>query len=250
MKPFADPGYSGSGQGAPVGARHRFWHHVRQTAALATAALVLSGCFDSIADGLRPQERFEALEQTEEFRLSPPSRSFVHAPEALIMMERSLGSSIEQHISLPNDTVIRGDNVLYLRARAGRETNIGLLQLQEFLTRMGGPPDPFERITESDLVNATDELGTYFFAERRVGTETVCVVAIRRLQHGARTLPRGADALDVLLRNCVRGSRADALEPIGARRLAVGAGAGIDGGALQTLSPHAAPQGFTSRPMR
>jgi hypothetical protein len=213
--------------------------------------VLLTGCIGGISDGLRPQERFDALEQTEEFRVAPASRSFVHAPEALIMVERSLGSSLEQQLSLPNDTVIRGDNVLHVRARAGRETNIGLLQLQEFLTRMGGPPEPFDRITEGDLVNATDELGTYFFAERRVGVDTVCVVAIRRLQHGSRALPNGADAMDVMLRNCVRGTRAEALEPIGARRLAVGpGGAELAGGAVQTLSPHAAPQGFTTRPLR
>lgn len=210
---------------------------------------MLAGCIGSLSDGLRPQERFDALEQTEEFRLSPATRAMVYAPEALIMVERNLGSSVEQQLNLPNDTVIAGDNVLHVRARAGRETNIGLLQLQEFLTRMGGVPTPFDRITESDLITASDELGSYVFAERRVGVDTVCILAIRRLQHGSRVLPRGADALDVMLRNCVVGTRAQALEPISARRLAVGAGGAVAAsGPLQTLSPHAAPQGFAPRP--
>jgi hypothetical protein len=107
---------------------------------------------------------------------------------------------------------------------------------------MGGTPEPFDGLADRDLNTGTDSLGPYFFAERRLGADTLCVLAIRRLDSSARPLPVRADALDVMLRNCVRGSREEALAPISAARLAVGASGG-----LLNLSPHAAPQGFGER---
>lgn len=200
-------------------------------------------------DGLGTEQRVEEREVTEEYRIAEVTRAFVHVPDALILVERNLGSSVEQQLSLPNDTTVRGDNVLMVRARSGRETNITLLQLNEVLERMGGVPTPFDGLRESDLNSGTDSLGSFVFAERRIGADTICVLGLRRLTHASRPLPRGADAIDVMLRNCVRGSREQALAPMGAERLSMTAVAAIDPRApgYLTLSPHAAPIGPAPR---
>jgi hypothetical protein len=210
------------------------------------APIALAGC---MPDGLGTEQRIEEREVTEEFRLADVSRAFVHVPDALILVERNLGSSIEQQLSLPNRTTVRGDNVLMVRARSGRETNVTLLQLNEVLERMGGVPDPFDGLRESDLNSGTDSLGSFVFAERRIGADTICVLGLRRMTHASRPLPRGADAIDVMLRNCVRGTRAEALAPLSAERLSMAAVSAIDPRApgFLTLSPHAAPSGSASR---
>ncbi len=62
---------------------------------------------------------------------------------------------------------------------------------------------------------------------------------MRRLSVGARPLPRGTQALDVMMRNCVNGTVQEALAPMSERALAVTGAVG----ASQTLSPYAAPRG-------
>ena len=67
-----------------------------------------------------------------------------------------------------------------------------------------------------------------------------CVLVMRRLGIGARPLPRGTSALDLVMRNCVVGSVEQALAPMGERALGV---SGSAQGTVRSLSPYAAPQG-------
>jgi len=182
----------------------------------------------------------ETLENTVEYTVVPATRAMVNAPNALVVFERNLGGAIEQRIVLPNDTAVRGDNVLHIRAQTGDSARLEEFNFEEIEARFGGLPAPFERLTVSSLNSGTDALGTYVYGRETLGTSTVCVLVLRRLGVGARPLPRGTSALDVVMRNCVNGSVEQALAPVSERALSV---TGSVGGTNYTLSPHAAPRG-------
>ncbi|PQO22992.1 hypothetical protein C2I36_10195 [Rhodobacteraceae bacterium WD3A24] len=210
------------------------------------AVLMLGGCLNGAFNTTRD---IDVLEDTSQFRMAPVSRAYVLAPEALLMLQRRLGGAVEQRIALPNFTTVPGDNMLVVRAQTSQAINVNTFQLEEFLARMDGPPPPFSEIDDSALQTGEDDLGPYFYAERRVGVDTLCVLVLRRITQAARPLPEGAGALDVMLRNCVQGTTQDAMEPISGRRLAA---APVSGGdprnpSFYTLSPHAAPQGTAER---
>ncbi|PWE28715.1 hypothetical protein C4N9_12100 [Pararhodobacter marinus] len=215
----------------------------------ALAALaVLAGCAqqsgDAAAGGIYRffnsdrNPEMETLESTVQFAVVDPSRAMVNAPQALVVLERNLGVAVEQRIVLPNNTAVRGDNVLLVRAQTQRSAELTRLDFDEIATRFGGLPTPFERLTESSLRSGSDSLGSYVYATESAGPSTVCVLVLRRIGVGARPLPSGTQALDVVMRNCVNGSVDEALSPMSDRALAVGGAQGT----IYTLSPHAAPR--------
>ena len=165
--------------------------------------------------GLPATETIEAAEATAEYRMSHPSRALVNAPSALLVLERNLGSSHEQRITLPNATSFRGENVLILRAQTASSASRSRFSLEEMLPRFGGAPSPFTSISDADLMVSEDRYGTFVYTSRRMAEGQVCVLAMRRAETGARPLPRGSTALDMMLRNCIHGSVAEALAPIG-----------------------------------
>ncbi len=179
----------------------------------------------------------ETMEHTVEYSVVQASRAMVHAPNALLVLERNLGPAFEQRIILPNDTAVRGDNVMQLRAQTDDSVRLNEFNFEEIVARFGGLPSPFERLTTSLLLSGQDNLGTYVYARENLGTNTVCVLALRRMTVGVRPLPRGSQAMDVMLRNCVVGTVDDALAPLAARGLATGSSG------QRMLSPFAAPQG-------
>lgn len=182
----------------------------------------------------------ETLETTVEYTIVPPTRAMVNAPEALVIFERNLAGAIEQRIVLPNATTMRGDNVLHVRAQTADSARLEEFRFDDIALRFGGLPSPFERLTEGSLNSGSDALGSYVYARETVGTNTLCVLVLRRLGVGARPLPRGTQALDVMMRNCVTGTLQDAMAPMSDRALSVG---GTAQGTVYTLSPHAAPRG-------
>lgn len=181
----------------------------------------------------------ETLEQTVEYVLVPPTRAMVSAPDATLLFERTLGNAVEQRIILPNQTAVQGDNVIHVRAQTSSSADLSRFNMAEVSARFGGLPAPFERLSEGALTSGNDSLGTYVYARENVGANTVCVLVLRRMGLGARPLPRGTQALDVLMRNCVNGSLEQALAPMSARALAVTGTVG----STNTLSPYAAPGG-------
>lgn len=223
--------------------RRRVWMGL---AALAVAA----GCSQSQGDrtstglyrfmGSQRNPNIEVLENTVEYAIVPASRSMVHAPDALIVFERNLAGAIEQRIVLPNPTAVRGDNILHIRAQTADSARLEEFNFDEIAARFGGMPAPFERLTDSNLTSGRDALGSFVYARESVGTNTTCVLVMRRLGVGARPLPRGTSALDVVMRNCVNGSVDQALAPMGERALGV---TGSAQGMIRSLSPYAAPQG-------
>lgn len=206
------------------------------------AQLALSGCANLARDYLRwPNE----VEDQTDYKISTPKRAWVNVPQMTMVIQRDLFPyGVEQTISLPNQTNVMGDNQITLRTRqsAGGE---GRLRYEEFMRRVGGPPVPFKDVNAGELLMGEDSLGPYFWAERRIGSSTFCVMALRRISLGARQLPGKADAMDVMLRNCVIGTVDLALLPIMDTSLGVArSGSGGVGGSSRLLSPLAGPSVF------
>lgn len=181
----------------------------------------------------------ETLENTVEYTLVPATRAMIYVPDALLVLERNLGGAVEQRIVLPNATAVRGDNLVLIRAQNARSARLDQFSMDEIATRFGGLPAPFTQLNEGALNSGTDPLGSFVYASETLGTNTVCVLVMRRMGVGARPLPQGASALDVIMRNCVNGTVQEALAPTSARALAVSG----TPGASNSLSPYAAPGG-------
>lgn len=227
-----------------------FHRALRAIGGLTLAGTVLVACTEAASDRSRntvmrmfnPDHRpeLQILEQVTDFALVPPSRAMVHAPDALLVMQRSLGGALEQRIVLPNATALRGDNTIQVRAQTRSTARLNEFSIEDVTARFGGLPAPFAELDATSLRSGRDDLGAFAYATEEVGTQTVCVLVMRRLTGSARPLPQGAEALDVVMRNCVPGSAEEAMAPLGARALAVG---GAPQRTIHTLSPHAAPRG-------
>lgn len=199
---------------------------LRSVLACAAVAALASACDTSGVQrsfGMPSTERLERAEATQEYRIVRSARAFVNAPHALLVLERDLGSAIEQRITLPNATSLPGENKIRLRVQSGRSASTTRLSLTEIMARFGGVPAPFTNLSEGDLMVSEDRYGSYVYATRRISERMVCVLAVRRVEAGARPLPSGSTALDLMLRNCVDGSVQDALMPIGDRAFGLGA---------------------------
>ncbi len=159
------------------------------------------------------------------------------------MVQRKVGGASEQMIGLENSTTLEGDNLLLLIARVPEGLSAGRFTLDRLLDRVGGPPSPFTRVNDNSLRSATDGVGTYFWLEYSAGSQVNCVLAFRRMQGNSRVLPRGTNAMEVLLRNCVIGTVDEALAPIREPQISLGAIANTSApnGGNRMLSPLAAP---------
>ncbi|WP_124110546.1 hypothetical protein [Palleronia sp. THAF1] len=186
--------------------------------------------------------RSERIETTQ-YRMMPAGRAWLYVPGGLLTLERDLGHVQEQRIALPNQTTMDGDNLMLLRTRKAQGRSRGRLKLETFLSESGGLPAPFETAKHGQMQIAEDALGPYFFLSKAMGPGVTCVLAIRPIAGSSRMLPNGADAVDVMLRNCVPGDQMQALEPIKAAALGRAVGVTADGGQapLHTQSPFAAP---------
>lgn len=204
---------------------------------VALGVLAACGVAEMVApSGSDARVSLDVIEDTSQYQIVPASRAFISAPSASMVFERPLGRGAEQLIALPNDTSVAGDNQILVRAQTASTINLARFDLAQVLERFGGAPYPFQRVTNAQLETAQDALGSYVYATERLGTDTICVLAIRRLTVGARPLPRGTDALDVVMRNCVQGSVQAALDPVSARGISQ---SGAGGSYAQT--PFAGP---------
>lgn len=188
------------------------------TAAVLAAGLVLAACHG--VPGIAPTT--ELAEALNEYRIVPSTRAYINTPSALLVMERDLGTTFEQRVTLPNNTALAGENLILLRAQTPRSASGTRLVLRDVLAQFGGTPTPFTNITESGLTARSDTYGDITYTVLRPGGDLTCVLAFRRSQIGARALPRGTSSLDIMMRNCVSGSVEDALAPIGPNAFGVG----------------------------
>jgi hypothetical protein len=216
-------------------------HILRRPHALALLCLTaLAGCGFPY---LTVPPTLAKTEETTQFVRVPSRAAWVNAPTAMVVTERGLVDSREQRIGLPNTTTVTGDNVLILRARKPGVNETGRLVFGEFMKRVGDAPAPFAGLEPGELRSAEDGLGTYLWAEKRMVSGAVCVLALRRMTNGTRQLPGNYQVVDAMLRNCVDGSVEEALRPmttsyIGYRQGDTG---GAPQGASRMLSPLAAP---------
>lgn len=227
----------------------RVWRWRRASMATALAGVVAAcapGPDDELMGGVMRLFSGEArpdiavLERTTEYAIIPASRALVHMPDAILVMQRSFGEAVDQKIVLPNDTALRGDNTIRLRAQTRATARLHEFSYSEIIARFGGLPAPFGDLTESNLRSGRDALGSYVYATEAVGVDTSCALVMRRLTGAARPLPRGTQALDIVMRNCVQGSKEKAMAPLRERALGVSGGSQRD---IHTMSPHAAPRG-------
>lgn len=212
-------------------------------------AAILTGCAEiGIAPPTPPVSRTKMLE-TAQFRMVPASRSWIYAPDGLLTLERDIGAGKEQRIALRNDTAIRGDNIVIMRSRKPGLLRAGRFDLQGFLDQVGGVPYPFETLSNRNMQTATDDMGSYFYAQKSMGPDVTCVLAIRSLGSDSRLLPNSADAVDIMLRNCTTKGRGAAIAPIQAARLGRVPGVTPEQEriTLHSLSPFAAPKSAAGR---
>ncbi|MCB5411100.1 hypothetical protein [Pseudogemmobacter faecipullorum] len=202
------------------------------------ACSLLAGCgFDPVNLVVNQKE----VEEQTPYVAVPNQQAWVNPGAVTFVMQRGLLGGSEQRIGLRNALEIPGDNQMVLRSRAGNLA-AARFRFEEFMTRVGGAPAPFEGITSGDLLTAEDEFGVYHWAEKNFGSDITCVFAVRRLTSAARDLPGEALVLDIMLRNCLRGSSAEALAPIAPESIGFSARAAapVPHG-TRLLSPLAAP---------
>ncbi|SHJ48138.1 hypothetical protein SAMN04488012_11039 [Palleronia salina] len=207
-------------------------------------ALALSGCMPTALSSNRTiQQRME----TTQYRMVDTQRAWLHVPQGLLTLERDLQGVREQRIALPNDTSLSGDNFVLLRTRGGGALRGARFDLERFVELSGGAPYPFRSLSNRNMRTGSDALGAFFWTEQAMGPGVTCVAAVRSLDRSARPLPGRAAAVDVMMRNCVRGDARAALAPIRAETLsatpAAGAGATAAAPTLRNRSPFAAPTG-------
>ena len=237
MSTMSDPSH----RRASVRAKDRFAGWIKPWRMALVAMLGVAACATAPVLG---SLGLDVLQSSQQFVTTRLDQSWAAPRGALIAIQRSLGVEQEQIIGLVNDTTIDGDNFLWLRARVPDGRAAGRFNLNDFLSRTEGVPVPFSAVSDQDLRQGTDTLGTYFYLEYRTGGQTNCVLAFRRIDGASRLLPRGTNVLEVMLRNCVQGSIDVALAPITDRQIGVGAVAGVQtaAGGTRMLSPLAAPE--------
>jgi len=180
------------------------------------------------------------LREQTPFTPVPVSQSWINAPSIVMVMQRGLRGESEQRVALANSAAVPGENVIIMRTQS-RTGRAGRLDYDEFIRWAGGTPAPFGALRSGDLLSGDDDTGTYFWAEERIGSDTLCVLGLRRLTSAQRLLPAGATTLDILVRNCVRNTLEEALSPLKAGSVSTAPVAGATVGASRVISPLAAP---------
>lgn len=213
------------------------WLKLRLAFVLVTGAILLSSC------AIGPNGQLLSKKQVEELiplHAVPVGNAWISTPDAELVFQRDLGFGAEQRISLRNQTVVPGDNLIVLRTRSGLRPS-AVLRFEEFMHRVGDVPFPFENITPGELVTTSDELGSYLWAEERFAADTICVFGIRRVNSSMRQIPNGDEVMDVMLRNCVVGNAEEGLRPIIAQSVGSPALARSGDNESRLISPLAAP---------
>lgn len=230
---------------AATSTEHRLAHRLRRAAATLTglvALSVLAGCI-MLPD---PRDYLMRRDQAEErisWYMVSPQRAWVNAEGRGVVLQREVQLDAEQRIQLQNPSLVPGDNLLALLARE-TQPGVGRMRLEEFRTRIGGWPAPFETMESGELAHGSDTLGDYFWAERRFGADTLCVLGVRRVSSAQRQVPGGRDALDIMLRNCVTGTAEAALRPLMDHSIGYVPAAMTPDGGSRMLSPLAGPTAY------
>lgn len=181
--------------------------------------------------------------QTSAFVQAQPSEAWVSVPSARLVLTRSGTEWREQKILLANETVLPGDNFVFLRAVApGLSMQTRLFDMDSVIAAAGGVPEPFTRDDLRFLKSTSDAAGDLVYAASNNGAGVSCVLAFRGLGAGQRALPGRAERLEIMMRNCVEGPEEDALDELAPALLGFGGPPPTGTGNLTTtLSPLARP---------
>lgn len=210
-------------------------------AALAVALALVAGCSNwpfplTRTDVMLPRE----FEEQASFVPIARQQAWINPPGLRFAMQRGLVNGSEQRLLLENLTAVKGDNLIVLRSRNA----FGFaerLRYGDLLRRVGGLPPPFAHMKSGDLTAESDEAGGYLWAEERYGVNTVCVLALRRIDETMRQLPPRVKSIDMMMRNCVNGTAEEALVPIRAAAVDTSPLGAPAQGSNRMLSPLAGP---------
>jgi hypothetical protein len=171
----------------------------------------------------------------------PLSDAWISHPDVSLVLERHHGSVTEQRLLLPNRTSIRGDNFMLMVAREGPLSRIGRFRPAVMVERNGGPPEPFLDFDGQPMSSLEDDFGWLHWSQWTNGTDLTCVLAFRRLDANDRIMPFKTSSIDMMLRNCMRGTAEEALAPISDLYTGYAAIADTPSGNQRMLSPLAGP---------
>ena len=220
-------------------------HQVPKTFGSAIArTLLCAGLFilPSCENAPLPNGGPDSLDPRAQYLSVSAADAWVNVPRTALVVERQYGTERAQRVLLPNHTYLAGDNVMYLRAvRQNFAGSIGAFDREAMLEFIGGVPRPFTTDELSTLRSQEDAAGTLTWGVWTDGAGTTCVLALRRLTEMNRILPFRADAIDMLMRNCVQGTEEEALEPADPAKVAFPTIGRNTPSSPQTLSPLAAP---------
>jgi hypothetical protein len=205
--------------------------------AIAMPPFFIAACVPS----LQLPHQAEAELSRAEWVVRPLEEAWVRSPGSRLLLERRAAGLVEQRLTLPNPTSLRGENLLHLRT-VTRASRAATFDRDATLAFIDGVPTPFTAGDIEAIQSRSDTAGVLNWAEWTNGAGITCVLALRRLEIGARVLPAGARAIDLVMRNCIHGGPEEALAPVGPQIVAFPATPGMSEGApLRTLSPLAAP---------
>lgn len=205
--------------------------------ALAGSLVVLGACSDGVFGGVGLPG---GASGPADWVTHGTGRAWVNPPDVILVMERQWRNRVEQKLALPNRTSLPGDNFIFLQT-VSTPNPLGM-RLETALDSIDGLPSPFSEDDLGVMRSREDAAGALAWAEWTSGAGTTCVLAMRRLTVGERALPERVTALDMVMRNCVRGSADEALAPADASHVAFPSPAGAgQGGPQRILSPLAAP---------
>lgn len=205
---------------------------------LEIVAFVLLAACDTFP--LTPTEFDRELQQAP-FVVQPQADAWLSTRSAQVVFERRFRGRSEQHILLPNRTAVSGENYILLRSHGSRGANIGRFRPLELLKSAGGIPYPFTAAEIRGMTTETDALGQIDWALWTNYSGLTCVLAFRRFDGANRTIPAGAGAMDLAMRNCVYGTVEEALAPISPQGASFAATGLTEESAPKMLSPLAGP---------
>ncbi|WP_226783203.1 hypothetical protein [Oceaniglobus trochenteri] len=167
--------------------------------------------------------------------------AWISVPQTEMVLERSVGPYAEQRLLLVNTTSVRGDNVVYLRAHGGDLAFNGRFQPVKLIGDLGVDIHPFTAVDDLNIQSEEDDLGILNWAEWTNNAGLTCILALRRLDSASRVLPANRTIMDMVVRNCVRGTAQQALTPARPTQAGFAARVKRPGGAPEMLSPLAGP---------
>jgi len=198
--------------------------------------LALPACQTTV---MSQHERARGLDRAQ-WSIVPQEEAWMNVPEASMVLERRFADVVEQRVSLPNQTMLAGDNYVHVRAVPPSDSRI--FEIERALELVGGLPAPFTAEEIRVMHSREDSAGAINWTEWTDGAGNTCVLALRRLGPSVRVMPGRAHAMDVIVRNCSADGVEAALRPAGPSAVTLPAAHGAaPGGDILTISPLAAP---------